>query len=139
MRFISILAILATSMAPLAIAQSNPNNGSKSNKPQLMTVVGCLTKTGNTYVITGGSPGAQEFRIISGDTSMLKGKQEDTVKVIGMVGESNPAKDAAPPYNEGSTTGVGYETIAAQKITVLGGLCSNPGQEWKGAHYGHWN
>lgn len=120
----------------MALAQSNPPNLSQ-NKPQLMTVVGCLTKTGNTYVITGGSPGAQVFRIISGDTSMLKGKQEQTVKVIGMVAESNPAKDAAPPYNGGSTTGVGYETIAAQKITVLGGLCSNPGQEWKGAHSGH--
>ncbi|HEX4785276.1 MAG TPA: hypothetical protein VH350_13110 [Candidatus Sulfotelmatobacter sp.] len=51
-----------------------------------------------------------------------------------MFGQSDPAQVAAPPYNEGPTTGVGYKRIIAQKIKVRGGLCSRTGQEWKGEH-----
>ncbi len=51
-----------------------------------------------------------------------------------MVGESNPATVAAAPFNEGSTTGVGYNTIVAQKIKLVGGLCSNAGEEYLGDH-----
>ena len=128
--FIAFAALLV--MIP-ASAQNTPEKNAR-NQPELMTVVGCLSKSGNTYVITGGAPGAQEFRIIAGDTSMLKGQQGQSVEIVGMVTQSNPAKDAAPPYHAGSTTGVGYETIELQKAKVLGGMCSNPGQEWKGDH-----
>ncbi len=96
------------------------------------TVVGCLSRTADTYVITGGAPGLKQFRIVGGDTSVLKGKIGHTVRVVGMVGESDPAKVAAPPFNEGSTTGVGYNTIVAQKIKLVGGLCSNAGEEYRG-------
>lgn len=125
-----ICGALATSQ------QSASKNGSENqNQPtDLRTVVGCLSKTANTYVITGGGPGPKEFRVVGGDTAMLKGKIGQTVKVVGPVGEADPADVAAPPYNEGSTTGVTYETIVAQKVKVMGGLCSNPGQEWKGDH-----
>lgn len=137
MRRIAWMAFAALLVATFVAAQENAGNNPDSNaqgKPVLMTVVGCLSKTAQNYVITGGAPGPQEFRIIEGDTSALKGKIGQTVKVVGLVGDSDPAQIAAPPYNEGSTTGVGYHTIAVQKIKVMGGLCSNPGQEWKGDH-----
>lgn len=124
--------LLAAGAAATQQNVANDNGQDRAQKPELMTVVGCLSQTGHTYVITGGAPGPQQFRIIGGNTAMLKGKVGQTVEVAGMVGESDPAKDAAPPYNEGSTTGVGYETIVAQKIRVKGGNCSDPGQEWEG-------
>ena len=135
MKLISLLACLAVSVAPLALAQENASDsGSAQNKTELRTVIGCLSKTADTYVITGGAPGPKQFRIIDGDTSMLKGKIGQTVRVVGLVGQSGPTENVAPPYNEGSTTGVGYETIVAQKIKVLGGLCSEPGKEYPGDH-----
>ena len=134
----AVLVVLAALFTVGAAASrqnvANDKGQDQAQKPELMTVVGCLSKTGHTYVITGGAPGPQEFRVTDGDTAMLKGKVGQTVEVAGMVGQSDPAKDAAPPYDEGSTTGVGYETIVAQRIKVMGGNCSNPGQEWKGDH-----
>jgi hypothetical protein len=131
-----VLAMLAGLLsAGLAVAQErgmNNNGQDQAQKPELMTVVGCLSQSGHTYVITGGAPGPQQFRIVGGNTALLKGKVGQTVAVAGMVGQSNPAEDAAPPYHEGSTTGVGYETIVAQRVKIMGGNCSNPGQEWKG-------
>jgi len=134
-KLIPLFALLAVSAVPVMVAQES-NNGSESNqsKAELRTVIGCLSKTADTYVITGGAPGPKQFRIIEGDTSMLKGKIGQTVKVVGLVGKSGPTENVAPPYNEGSTTGVGYETIVAQKIKVLGGLCSDPGREYPGDH-----
>ena len=135
MKLIPLFALLAVAAVPVMVAQES-NNGSESNqsKAELRTVIGCLSKTADTYVITGGAPGPKQFRIIEGDTSMLKGKIGQTVKVVGLVGKSGPTENVAPPYNEGSTTGVGYETIVAQKIKVLGGLCSDPGREYPGDH-----
>ena len=106
----------------------------KQNKLELRTVVGCVSKTANTYVITGGAPGPKQFRIVGGDTSSLKKKIGHTVKVVGMVGESDPVQVASPPYNEGSTTGVGYNTIIAQKIKDVYGNCSEAGKEYAGDH-----
>jgi len=98
-----------------------------------MTIIGCLSKTANTYVITGGTQ-PQEFRITSGNTSMLQGEVGQSVEVVGMIGTASPREASGQPYNEGTTTGVLYETIALQKAKVLGGDCSIPGQEWKGDH-----
>ncbi len=134
MKRIVSLAFAALMLVAFSNAQDSANNSGAESKTELMTVVGCLSKTANTFVITGGAPGAQQFRIIDGDTSALKGKIGQTVKVVGMVGDSDPAQVASPPYNEGSTTGAGYHTIAVQKVKVMGGLCSNAGQEWRGEH-----
>jgi len=89
-----------------------------------MTIIGCLSKTANTYVITGGTQ-PQEFRITSGNTSMLQGEVGQSVEVVGMIGTASPREASGQPYNE---------TIALQKAKVLGGDCSIPGQEWKGDH-----
>ncbi len=132
MKTLIVLTVPVLLLACFAMAQDD--SATQSSKPELRTVIGCLSKTGNTYVITGGAPGPQQFRIISGDTSMLIGKIGQTVRVVGMVGESGPVEASAPPYREGSTTGVTYNTIAAQEITIKGGLCSNPGEEYQGVH-----
>jgi hypothetical protein len=135
--FVAVLFVAA-----IAGAQDNANSAANASdsqtennqKLELRTVEGCLSKTASTYVITGGGPGPKQFRIVDGDTSMLKGKIGQTVRVVGMVGQSDPVAVASPPFNEGSTTGAGYETIVARKIKIIGGLCSHPGQEWKGDH-----
>jgi hypothetical protein len=127
-----LVAGVAGGQEPSVNANARPEN--VPDDTGLRTVVGCLSKTDNTYVITGGGPGPKQFRILSGDTTKLRHKIGQTVEVFGMVGKSDPAEVAAPPYHEGSTTGVGYNTINVQKVKVLGGLCSNPGQEWKGDH-----
>jgi hypothetical protein len=102
-----LAAFLTTSLVAAQENAASDKGQNEARKPELMTVVGCLSQTGDTYVITGGAPGPQQFRIIGGDTAMLKGKIGQTVEVAGMVGESNAAKDAAPPYGEGSTTAWG--------------------------------
>jgi len=100
----------------------------------LRTVVGCLSQTGETYVITGGAPGPKQFRIVSGDVSSLKGRIGHTVEVVGIVGKNDALANQNETYNEGTTTGVGYLTIDAQKIKQLYGNCSEPGKEWAGDH-----
>jgi hypothetical protein len=129
-----VVAILA--LATLAAAQdyssNNADNPSSSQKLELRTVVGCLSRTDGTYVITGGAPGPKQFRIVGGDTSRLKGKIGYTVKVVGMVGTSDPVEMMITPYNEGSTTGVTYNTVIAQKLKIVHGNCSEAGKEYAG-------
>src|SRR5579871_2218180 len=135
MKSLTLICFATLALAGGAVAQTNmTDKGSAAvDEPSgLRTVVGCLSKTANTYLITGGAPGPKQFRIIGGDTSILKGRIGQTVRVVGMVGESDPSKVSAPPFNEGSTTGVGYNTIVVQKIKVVGGLCSNAGEEYPG-------
>ena len=100
----------------------------------LRTVVGCLSMTAGTYVIAGGAPGPKQFRIVSGDVSSLKGKIGRTIKVVGIVGKNDALANQNGLYNEGSTTGVGYLTIEAQKISQVSVNCSQAGKEWAGDH-----
>ena len=135
MKFVFTFFLTVGIATGLAMAQEKGGRGQDQQQgTNIRTIVGCLSQTNDQYVITGGGPDAKQIRIVGGDTSMLKTKIGQTVRVVGPVAESDPAAVAAPPYNEGSTTGVTYETIVAQKVKVLGGLCSNPGQEWKGDH-----
>ena len=125
--------------AGFAIAQQTVNPNDAETVPHhlgLETVVGCLSKTDGTYVITGGAPGAKQFRIISGDVSTLKGKLQHTIKVAGIVAKNDTLANQNGMYNEGSTTGVGYLTIEAQKIKEVYGNCSEAGKEWPGYHEG---
>jgi len=119
------------------VAQEAMNTNQSETVPQplgLRTVVGCLSKTAGTYVITGGAPGPKQFRIVSGDVSSLKGKIGHTIKVVGIVDKNDALANQNELYNEGSTTGVGYLTIEAQKISEVYGNCSEPGKEWAGDH-----
>ena len=133
------VVIMTLFLAAIASPQDNTGNNStssesKQSRLELRTVVGCLSRTADTYVITGGAPGPKQFRIVGGDTSPLKRKIGQTVKVVGLVGTNDPVENMITPYNEGSTTGVGYNTIIAQKIKVVYGNCSEAGKEYAGDH-----
>jgi hypothetical protein len=120
-----------------AFAQQAANDNRPETVHQdtgLRTVEGCLSKTAGTYVITGGAPGGKQFRITSGDVSSLKGKIGYTVKVVGIVNKNDALANQNEMYNEGTTTGVGYLTIEAQKIKIVHGNCSEAGKEWAGDH-----
>jgi hypothetical protein len=120
-----------------ALAQEAMNGKQSESVPQptgLRTVVGCLSRTAGTYVLTGGAPGPKQFRIVAGDVSSLKGKIGHTIKVVGIVGKNDALANQNGLYNEGTTTGVGYLTIEAQKISEVYGNCSEAGKEWAGEH-----
>ena len=108
--------------------------GDAHNPIGLRTVVGCLSITAGTFVITGGAPGPKQFRIVAGDVSSLRGKLGHTVKVVGMIGRNNALANQNGLYNAGSTTGAGYLTIEAQKISQVYVNCSGIGKEWPGDH-----
>lgn len=132
MRTLASLVFAMVLLAISAIAQEKAVE--VSPKGELRTIQGCLSKVGNTFVVTAGGDGPRQFRILGGDASGLDGKLGFTVRVVGMVGESGPLDSVAPPYNEGSTTGVGYNTVVAQKTKQIYSNCSEPGKEWSGDH-----
>jgi len=117
-------------------SQEAMNANESETVPQalgLRTVVGCLSMTAGTYVVAGGAPGPKQFRIVAGDVSSLKGKIGRTVKVVGIVGKNDALANQNGLYNAGSTTGVGYLTIEAQKISEVSFSCEG-GKEWAGDH-----
>ena len=59
-----------------------------------------------------------------------------SIKVVGIVAKNDALANQNGLYNEGSTTGVGYLTIEAQKIKDVYGNCSESGKEWEGDHEG---
>ena len=120
--------MIAISGCTVAQEAMNANQAETVQQPLgLGTVVGCLSKTAGTYVITGGEPGPKQFGIVSGDVSSLKGKIGHTIKVVGIVGKNDALANQNELYNEGSTTGAGYLTIDAQKLSEVYGNCSEPG------------
>jgi hypothetical protein len=137
MKHLTLICFAMMAFTDCALAQQAVNASQSETVPQplgLRTVVGCLSKTGDTYVITGGAPGPKQFRIVSGDVSWLKGKTGHTIKVVGIVGKNDALANQNGLYYEGSTTGVGYLTIEAQKISEVYGNCSEAGKEWAGDH-----
>ena len=71
---------------------------------------------------------------MGGDTSLLEGKIGHTFKVVGMVGKNDAVDNMITPYNEGSTIGVGYNTIVAQETKEVYANYSGPGNEYAGDH-----
>lgn len=124
MRTISTLLFLTLLFACSAAGKQ------QTDKPAgEQTVEGCLSKTGNTYVILGGDQ-PKQYRIVGGDVlslKALKGKIGHTVKVTGRLGESDGVENVAPPYNEGSTTGVTYSTLVIDSVRERSSNCSYPG------------
>lgn len=118
------MLILAASMLLPLVAGGEDQNSSD----QLHTVQGCLSYTDHNYVITGGNS-PRQFRIIEGDTSGLRGKLGHTVNVTGIVGQNNPRENTTEPPNEGTTTGVTYNTIIARSVKDVAANCSYPGFE----------
>jgi hypothetical protein len=137
MKNLILVSVATIAFTGCVLAQESMNDRRGETTPQptgLRTVVGCLSKTDGTYVITGGAPGPKQFRIVAGDVSALKGKIGHTIKVVGIVGKNDPVANQNGLYNEGSTTGVGYLTIEAQKLSEVHGNCSEAGKEWAGDH-----
>lgn len=137
MKCLATICFAMMTVTGTGAGQEATNTGRPESLPQptgLRTVVGCLSKTADTYVVTGGAPGPKQFRIVSGNVSALKGKIGHTVKVVGMVGKNDALANQNGLYNEGSTTGVGYLTIEARKVSEVYGNCSEPGKEWAGEH-----
>ncbi len=104
------------------------NQSESTNSQPIQTVEGCLSYTDHTYVITGGNS-PRQFRIVAGDVDPLRGKLGHTVAVSGVVGKSNPEENATQPPNEGTTTGVTYNTIQAQSVKDIAPNCSYGGSE----------
>ena len=102
-----------------AVAEQNHDHS-------VQAVQGCLSYTNNTYVITGGDS-QRQYRIIQGDTSELRGKQGHTVTVTGVVGQNEPRENTTEPPNEGTTTGVTYNTIMVRSVKDIAPNCSYPG------------
>ena len=134
---LGITLALVTSAAQAQTKSTHANANDDGTVPQplgLRTVVGCVSRTAGTYVITGGAPGPKQFRIVSGDVSSLESRMGYTVKVVGIVSKNDPLANQNDLYNEGSTTGVGYLTIDAQSVSQVYANCSEPGKEWAGQH-----
>ena len=102
---------------------SSAQTSESSNSAKLQTVRGCLSKTGDTYVILGGNP-VRQYRIVGGDTEALKHKLGHTVEVTGPAGQEESGATTNGLYNSGSTTGVGYDTITAQSVKEVFANCS---------------
>ncbi len=97
---------------------SSAQHGENSDAKAEQTVRGCLSKTGNTYVILGSAP-IRQYRIIGGDITAFKGKQNKVVEVTGIVGQQASGASTNGQYGPGSTTGVGYDTIIAKSVKVV--------------------
>jgi hypothetical protein len=106
----------------MAAQKSNSNSQSQTTNPNVQTVRGCLTMTGHSYVLLGGTP-LRQYRVIGGDLAALKGKEEQTVEITGPVAEKQSGAGVHGMYGPGSTTGVGYDTIKAQSVRDVYGNC----------------
>jgi len=111
----------------IAAQSANPSQpatqASRSSSAGVMlTVRGCLSKTGNTYVILGGTP-LRQYRVIGGTVADLKDKQNKIVEVKGLVGQKESGASENGQYGPGSTTGVGYDTIIVKSAKVVVDNC----------------
>ena len=70
---------------------SSAQTSESSNSAKLQTVRGCLSKTGDTYVILGGNP-VRQYRVVGGNTEALKHKLGHTVEVTGPVGQKSQVR-----------------------------------------------
>ncbi|HEV2402425.1 MAG TPA: hypothetical protein VGS27_36180 [Candidatus Sulfotelmatobacter sp.] len=117
--FLSIVLCFACAIL-VAAQNSNSNAQNAPASHTVQTVRGCLSKSGNTYIILGGTP-LRQFRIESGDTTALHGKQGHTVEVTGRVGHVESGETTPP--TPASTTGVGYDTIDVQSVKDVSPNC----------------
>lgn len=103
-------------------ANSNTLNDQGSQSANVQTVRGCLSQTGNTYVLLGGSP-LRQYRVTGGDTHALKHQLGHTIEISGPVGQVQSGASVNGTYGPGSTTGVGYDTIKADSVKEVFGNC----------------
>jgi hypothetical protein len=89
-------------------------------------VEGRLSRSGHTYVVTGGDK-PKQYRITQGYVTALKGTLGHTVRVTGLLGQSDGVENVVPPFGEGPTTGVTDSTIAMTSSRDISSSCSYSG------------
>ena len=123
MKHILLITVLCFGCAVLLPAQdTNAKSSNEQSHKTVQTIRGCLSMTGHSYVLLGGTP-MRQFRVIGGDLAALKGKQNHTVEITGPVGRVESGASSNGNYGPGSTTGVGYDTIRAQSVKDVYGNC----------------
>jgi hypothetical protein len=124
MKHLLVICFVALTTACCAVATNANQAGSTSQSHKVRTIEGCLSKTGDMYIVTGGKNAPKEYHIVSNDTSWLNHQLGHTIKVTGTVTQDNPSANQNQPYNAGSTTGVGYLIVHAQKMSEVASTCS---------------
>ncbi len=129
----NILAVIAAMFVlTLSIsAQSGATDTANNQTPtaaELRTVQGCLSRIAGQYVITGGN-GPKQYRIIEGDVSSLKNALGYSIRATGVLGKNDPVENILTPYNEGTTTGAGWDTMKLTKVQLISKNCSYTGFE----------
>lgn len=122
-----LLALVLFVSGGIVVAQENqaprPNSPSQpASQGEVQTIRGCLTMTGHTYVVLGGSP-MRQYRVTGGDTAALHHLLNHTVEITGPVGHVKSGASENGEYGPGSTTGVGYETIIAKSVKNASDNC----------------
>jgi hypothetical protein len=120
-----LTSVVCFACALLLAAQSSNSEAQNEHAAaasKVQTIRGCLTMTGHTYVLLGGTP-LRQYRVTGGNLGALKGKEEHTVEITGPVGHVESGASPNGTYGPGSTTGVGYYTIRAQSVKEVSGNC----------------
>lgn len=98
-------------------------------QPGQTSIEGCLAFNGVKYVLGVVGDGPKQYRVIGGDTAALQGKVGHTVQITGVAGKNNPQEMILNPDMREATTGVGWNTITADKVRDVTPNCSYPGFE----------
>lgn len=111
-------------------------NVSDTERSQMLTqspvyreIQGCLAFNGVSYVVAVVSNGPKQYRVVGGETALLRGKVGHTVEIDGQAGSNNPAEMVRNWDMREATTGVGWYTITADKVHDVTSNCSYPGFE----------
>ena len=112
-------------------AQENPAQPNKSQflEQEFRQVQGCLAFNGVSYVLAVVSNGPKQYRVTNGNMEALRGKLGHTVEIDGMAGRNDPREMVLNWDQREATTGVGWNTITADRVKDVTSNCSYPGFE----------
>jgi hypothetical protein len=131
----AIVLLLCVNLLPLvafATPQTNSDVNPRPDQEQplvLRSIEGCLSYNGVSYVLAVVSNGPKQYRVVGGDTELLRGKVGHTVEITGMAGKNNPQAMIMNWDMREATTGVGWYTITAETVHDVTSNCSYPGFE----------
>ena len=128
--------MLAVSSYWTLAAQENPAQAGNPG-PEGQTfrkVEGCLAYNGVSYVLAVVSNGPKQYRVVGGNVEALRGKVGHTVEVDGMTARNDPREMVMNWDQREATTGVGWYTITADRVSDVTSNCSYPGFEHPLSH-----
>ncbi len=130
------ILVLCFSLLPCLVLATEGNANPGANKQQEASqdlvhrsIEGCLAYNGVSYVVAVVSDGPKQYRVVGGDTALLRGKLGHTVEITGMGGKNNPQEMIMNWDMREATTGVGWYTITADSVRDITSNCSSPGYE----------